>query len=196
MFGYGTRYARYDYLGGSGVWSPRLTVTVPLDGFRVKAFASRKALVPGAEEFAPSVTGVWLPPERTFSSLAADGRFVAEHVRHLQLSLERDLAAGVSVAVRAFDQRIDDQLIEIFDGAPGRAEQALGHYYVATAGDFDARGWGASMTQEMPGYVRGTIEYTVTTAFWDTDVRPVDGASGALGAGTGRREDSRSPDVD
>ncbi len=168
VFGYGTRYARYDYLGGNGVWSPRLTVTVPLDGFRVKAFASRKALVPGAEEFAPSITGVWLPPERTFSSLAADGRFVAEHVRHLQLSLERDLAAGVSVAVRAFDQRIDDQLIEIFDAAPGRAEQALGHYYVATAGDFDARGWGASMTQVMPGYVRGTVEYTVTTAFWDT----------------------------
>ena len=24
------------------------------------------------------------------------------------------------------------------------------------------------MTQEMPGYVRGTVEYTVTTAFWDT----------------------------
>ena len=82
VLGYGTGYARYDYLGGPGVWSPRFSVTVPLDGFRVKALASRKALVPGAEEFAPSVTGMWLPPERTFSSLAYDGRFTPEQVRH------------------------------------------------------------------------------------------------------------------
>ena len=37
-----------------------------------------------------------------------------------------------------------------------------------TAGDLDARGWGAGMTHEVPGYVRGTIEYTVTTAYWDS----------------------------
>jgi hypothetical protein len=167
IVGYGTGYARYDYLGGPGVWSPRLSVTVPMDGFRVKALASRKALVPGAEEFAPSVTGIWLPPERTFSSLSPDGRFIAEQVRHMQLSLERDLAAGVTVAVRGFDQRTQDQLIEIFDAAPGRVEQARGHYYVANGGDIDARGWGVSMTQEVPGFVRGALEYTVSTAYWD-----------------------------
>ena len=121
----------------------------------------------GAEEFAPSVTGIWLPPERTFSSLAYDGRFTAEQVGHVQISLERDLASGVTVSVRGFDQRIDNQLIEIFDSVPGRAEAALGHYYVATAGDIDARGWGAAMTHEVPGYVRGRLEYTVTEAVWD-----------------------------
>ena len=167
VLGYGTGYARYDYLGGSGVWSPRLSITLPAEGFRLKALASRKALVPGAEEFAPSVTGVWLPPERTFSSLAYDGRFVPEQVRHLQVSLERDLAAGVTVSVRGFDQRVDNQLIEIFDNVPGRADAALGHYYVATAGDIDARGWGAAMVHDVPGYVRGTIEYTVAAAYWD-----------------------------
>jgi hypothetical protein len=167
VFGYGTGYARYDYLPGAGVWSPRLSVTVPLDGLRVKALASQRALVPGAEEFAPSVTGVWLPPERTFSSLTRDGRFAAEHTRHLQVSIERDLAAGVAVSLRGFDQRTRDQLIEIFDVVPGRAETPLGHYYVATAGNIDARGWGVGMTQDVPGYVRGTIEYTVTTAHWD-----------------------------
>jgi hypothetical protein len=149
------------------VWSPRFSVTVPLDGFRVKALASRKVIVPGAEEFAPSVTGLWLPPERTFSSLAYDGRFTPEETRHVQIAIERDLAAGVSVSLRGFDQRVDNQLIEIFDVVPGRNETPLGHYYVATAGDLDARGWGAGMTQEVPGYVRGTIEYTVTTAYWD-----------------------------
>ena len=167
VLGYGTGYARYDYLGGPGVWSPRFSITLPAEGFRLKALASRKALVPGAEEFAPSATGMWLPPERTFSSLAYDGRFTPEHVRHLQVSLERDLASGVTVSVRAFDQRIDNQLIEIFDSLPGRAEAARGHYYVATAGNIDARGWGAAMMHEVPGFVRGTIEYTVTEAYWD-----------------------------
>jgi hypothetical protein len=167
VLGYGTGYARYDYLGGAGVWSPRFSVTVPLDGFRVKALASRKVLVPGAEEFAPSVTGLWLPPERTFSSLAYDGRFTTEQIRHLQIALERDLAAGVTVSLRGFDQRVDNQLIEIFDTIPGRNEAPLGHYYVANGGDIDARGWAAGMTHEVPGYVRGTIEYAVTTAYWD-----------------------------
>jgi hypothetical protein len=167
VLGYGAGYARYDYLGGPGVWSPRFSVTVPLDGFRVKALASRKVLVPGAEEFAPSVTGMWLPPERTFSSLAYDGRFTPEETRHLQIAIERDLAAGVTVSLRGFDQRVDNQLIEIFDVAPGSDEAPLGHYYVATAGDLDARGWGAAMTHEVPGYLRGTIEYTVTAAYWD-----------------------------
>ena len=168
ILGYGTGYARYDYLPGSGVWSPRLSVTLPAEGFRFKALASRKALVPGAEEFAPSVTGMWLPPERTFSSLAYDGRFTPEYVGHFQVSLERDLASGVTVAVRAFGQHIDNQLIELFDTVPGRAEMARGHYYVATAGDVDARGWGAAMTHEVPGFVRGTIEYTVAEAYWDS----------------------------
>jgi hypothetical protein len=167
VLGYGTGYARYDYLDGPGVWSPRLSITVPLDGFRVKALASRKAVVPGAEEFAPSATGVWLPPERTFSSLAHDGRFTPEYVRHLQVAIERDLAAGVSVSLRGFDQQIDNQLIEVFDVVPGSNEAPVGHYYVATGGDIDARGWAVAMTHEVPGYLRGTIEYTATTAYWD-----------------------------
>ena len=81
----------------------------------------------------------------------------------MQISLERDLASGVTVSVRGFDQRVENQLIEIFNAVPGRAEAALGHYYVATGGDFEARGWGAAMTHEVPGFVRGTLEYTVTT---------------------------------
>jgi len=167
ILGYGTGFARYDYLPGAGVWSPRLTVTVPLDGFRIKALASQKALVPGAEEFAPSVIGIWLPPERTFSSFASDGRFRPEHTRHLQLSLERDLDSGVTVAVRGFTQRVNDQLVEMFGiDLPGRPITPLGHYFVGSAGDIDARGWGVSMVQEVPGYVRGTIEYTVATAYW------------------------------
>jgi hypothetical protein len=167
VVGYGTGYARYDYLNGSGLWSPRFTITLPMNGFRVKALASQHAVVPGAEEFAPSVTGIWLPPERTFSSLAADGVFRPEQTRHLQVSLERDLDAGVTVAVRGFTQHVNDQLVEVFGvDMPGRPQTPLGHYLVGTAGDISARGWGVSMIQEVAGYVRGTLEYTVTTAYW------------------------------
>ena len=138
VLGYGTGFARYDYLPGSGLWSPRFTVTLPLNGMRIKALASQRAVVPGAEEFAPSVTGLWLPPERTFSSLAADGVFRPEQTRHLQVSLERDLDAGVTVAVRGFTQRINDQLVEVFGvDMPGRPQTPLGHYFVGTAGDIE-----------------------------------------------------------
>jgi hypothetical protein len=83
------------------------------------------------------------------------------------VSLERDLDAGVTVAVRGFTQHVNDQLVEVFGvNMPGRPETPLGHYFVGTAGDINARGWGVSMIQEVAGYVRGTLEYTVTTAYW------------------------------
>jgi hypothetical protein len=168
IVGYGTAFARYDYLEGSGLWSPRASVTIPIDGFRLQAVASRRALVPGAEEFAPSVNGLWLPPERTFSSLSSDGRFRPEQTQHVEVSLERDLTPGMSVAVRGFNQHVTDQLVEMFSAADvlGRFQSPVGHYYVGTAGDVDARGWGVAMTQELPGYVRGTIEYRIARAYW------------------------------
>jgi hypothetical protein len=167
IVGYGSAFARYDYLEGSGLWSPRVSVTIPLDGFRLEAVSSRHAVAPGAEEFAPSVNGLWLPPERTFSSVSAGGRFRPEETQHTQISLERDLAPGVSVTFRGFDQRVTDQLVEMF-GAQllGGTGTPMGHYFVGTAGDFDARGWGMAITQEVSGYVRGTVEYTVARAYW------------------------------
>ena len=48
----------------------------------------------------------------------------------------------------------------------GGPKTPLGHYFVGTAGDIDARGWGVGMTQQVPGYLRSTIEYTVATAYW------------------------------
>jgi hypothetical protein len=57
--------------------------------------------------------------------------------------------------------------VEIFSGdLAGRSQSPLGHYFVGTAGDVDARGWGMALSQDVQGYVRGTIEYTVATADW------------------------------
>ena len=166
VLGYGTGFARYDYLSGSGFWSPRVSVTVPFDGVRVKAVASQREVVPGAEEFAPSVAGLWLPPQHTFSSLAVDGAFRPERTRHMEIAVERDLAAGVIVSVRGFGQHVNDQLVEMFGVDPGHPETSPGHYFVGNAGDIDARGWGVGMTHEVPGYLRSTIEYTVATTYW------------------------------
>jgi hypothetical protein len=75
--------------------------------------------------------------------------------------------------VRGFTQRIDDQLVEMFGvEMPGGAQTPLGHYFVGTAGDIDARGWGVSLIQEIAGYVRGELEYTVTTAYWLPNSNP------------------------
>src|SRR5439155_20299903 len=123
VIGYGSGFARYDYLPASGLWSPRLNVTIPINGFRITALASHRVLAPGAEEFSPSVAGLWLPPERTFSSLARDGAFKPEQTRQMEVAIERDLDAGVTVTVRGFGQRVKDQLIEMFGvDLPGRPE--------------------------------------------------------------------------
>ena len=167
ILGFGSGYARYDYLNESGLWSPQLSVIVPINGFRLKALASRRAIVPGAEEFAPSVTGLWLPPERTFSSVSLDGRFRAELSRQMQMSMERDIRGGIIVSLRAYRQRVDDQLVALFGvDLPGQRPASLGHYFVGTAGDVDARGWGVGFRQEIPKYLRSSVEYSVATADW------------------------------
>jgi hypothetical protein len=142
-------------------------VIVPIKGLRFKGQASRRAVVPGAEEFAPSVTGLWLPPERTFSSVLPDGRFRAEFARHMQFSVERDIRSGLILSVKTYRQQIDDQLIAIFGlNMPGSRPTSLGHYFVGSAGDLDARGWGVGIQQEIPGHLRGSVEYSVASTEW------------------------------
>jgi hypothetical protein len=165
---YGSRYARYDYLNGPGLWSPRVSISVaPIDRLRVNAAASQRTLAPGAEEFSPPSTGLWLPPERTFAPLSPDGQFRAEQTRHYEVSVERDVTDGLVMAVRAFRQRVDDQLVTMFGvRVPGEPEADIGNYHVGTAGDVDARGWGVGVTHEITGYVRSSVDYSVTTATW------------------------------
>jgi hypothetical protein len=143
-----------------------VSVTIPIERFRLKAGTSRRAVVPGAEEFAPSVTGVWLPPERTFSSLSSDGRFRTEQTQHTQVSVERDLGPGVTLSIRGFNQKVTDQLVEIFTDELAGQHPGRGHYFVGVAGDVDARGAGVGLTSVVARYLRGSIEYTMATASW------------------------------
>ena len=167
---YGGRYARYDYLDARGLISPRVALTVePVDHFRISGVLSRRALAPGAEEFMPRMdSGIWLPPQRTFSSL--NGRPLdAERGNHVEVAVERDIAQA-TVSVRAFRQQIADQMVTVFGlDLPGPAA-SLGHYFIGNAGDFQATGVSVGARAAIAGRVHGSVEYSVArTQFTSPD---------------------------
>jgi hypothetical protein len=166
---YGSRYARYDYLDGRTLISPRLALTLaPSDHFRINAVASRRAFAPGAEEFLPpGDNGVWLPPQRTFSSVS--GRpLEAERTTHVELGLERDLGTASAVSVRAFRQEVADQLVTMFGiDLAGLPPASLGHYFVGNYGNVQARGVSTGF-RTVAGRVQGSVEYSLTRAEWES----------------------------
>jgi hypothetical protein len=167
---FGARYARYDYLDGKSLLSPRVQLTLsPGDHFRINTLVSRRAIAPGAEEFLPpGDNGIWLPPQRTFSSLDSGRPLDAEHTTHFEVELERDLGSASAVSVRAFRQHVDDQLVTMFDvEVPGQPPATLGHYFVGNYGALGARGVSASFRTQVAGRVRGSVEYSLTSAQWN-----------------------------
>ena len=167
---YGAKYARYDYLTDAGLFSPRTTVTITpstSDTFRLRATVSRRAVAPGAEEFIPPPTGLWLPPERTFSPVSGRSGFTPEHVDHFEVAAEREWFGASLIGVRVFRQKVEDQLVTLFGVAPqGTAGAGLGHYYVASGGDVHTRGWGLGVSRSMSGGLRASVDYTHTDASW------------------------------
>jgi hypothetical protein len=162
---YGAVYSRYDYLNSRGLVSPRVEMTVkPAANIRMTAAVSRRALVPGAEEFVPpGEAGIWLPPQRTFSSLAGYG-FEAERTLHAEVGLEGDLGPS-TFGVKAFRQHVDDQLVTIFGAdLPHQPAAQLGHYLVGNVGDVDATGYVATFRTGLRGRVHGSLEYTLANA--------------------------------
>ena len=168
---YGARYARYDYLAQRSLFSPRLDVTVTPTGrpaFRLTAGVSRHAVAPGAEEFLPPPErGLWLPPERTFSSVSPRRGFVPERINHAEIGAEREWTGVLVIGVRAFHQSVEDQLVTLFGIAPpGGAAATLDHYYVASAGNLDASGWGVRMSRPFAEHAHASVDYTSVDARW------------------------------
>lgn len=169
---YGAKYARYDYLNQRGLLSPSVGVVLtPADkSVRLNASVSRREIAPGAEEFLAPATGLWLPPQRTFSAIGGPDGYGRERVDTLEVRGEKQFGNDLVLAVRAFKQQVDGQVVAMFGLAQAQSPVAsIGHYYVATAGDFDARGWGVSLSRTVIDGIRASVDYTQTDADW---VRP------------------------
>jgi hypothetical protein len=160
---FGTEYARYDYLSRRALLSPRVELTLtPATNTRLTASLSQRSLAPGAEEFLPpGDAGIWLPPQRTFSSFNQKDPFVAERTISASVGLERDLGTS-TFAVRAFRQHVDDQLVTVFGAeVPGQPTAKIGHYLVGNTGDISASGVSAEFRAVIASRVHGALQYSV-----------------------------------
>jgi hypothetical protein len=166
--GYGAQYANYAYLEHSHLLSPRASVTIqPVadDPLRLYALVSHRESAPGADEFAPSSIGVWLPPERTFSQVSR-GAFSPERVDHVEVAAEREWPGMIVLGVRVFRQEVDDQVVTMFGLTLADSVRGVGHYHVGSAGDFSARGFGVSVSRTVGDGVRASVDYTQASALW------------------------------
>ena len=141
---YGARYARYDYLDERSLLSPRVALTVDAGRALPHQRAARRsrAVAPGAEEFLPpSDSGIWLPPQRTFSSLepGAPLRGRAHRPRRGR-GRARPRRRVDRVAARVPSARRRSARHDVRRRRAGRAGAQLGHYFVGNAGDVDATG--------------------------------------------------------
>jgi hypothetical protein len=166
--GYGAKYARYDYLVDRGLWSPRASIAITpsqRDSLTVRATASHREVAPGAEEFLPSSIGPWLPPQRTFAHVS-HAAFRPERHDQMEMAVERTWPGGVLIGVRAFRQRVEDQVVTLFGVAVADVPAGVGHYQVGSAGDFDALGWGVSVSRVVGNHVRAAVDYTQANTEW------------------------------
>lgn len=168
---YGAKYARYDYLEDRALWSPRVSLAVQpngTDAFTIRATVSRREVAPGAEEFLPSAIGLWLPPERTFSPLA-HGTFRPERHDQFEFGVDQTLAGSVTLGVRVFDQRVDNQLVTLFGVGiiDPSVSPASSHYEVGSAGAYDARGWGVTISRAVSDRLRASLDYSEADATWN-----------------------------
>lgn len=163
---YGGSYARYDYVAGHGLFSPRVELTIaPTDGTRLAAALSRREIAPGAEEFLPpGDAGIWLPPQRTFSSVEPGRPFSPERLTQASLSFEQDFRASTLV-IRAFHQDVSGQLVTLFGAdLPGQPAAKLGHYFVGNAGRASADGCAAEFRTVFASRVHGSVAYSFARA--------------------------------
>jgi hypothetical protein len=188
--GYGAKYAKYDYLADRGLWSPRASVTLQpssRDSLKVRATVSHREVAPGAEEFLPPSIGPWLPPQRTFAHVA-HGVFRPERHDQMEVAVERQWPGDFVIGVRAFRQRVEDQVVTLFGVAVADAPAGIGHYQVGSAGDYDARGWGVNVSREVSDHLRASIDYTQADSAWRGQAADID-ALRVLAASVVRNDD-------
>jgi hypothetical protein len=165
---YGLRIDRHDYVALPDLVSPHAGARFQVaPRTRVAVSAAQHVVAPGANEFLPpNSSGVWLPPERTFSPLDRGSSLRAGRVRAYDVAVERDFgdaAVATTVSVRRFRQFSRHQVATLFGT---RSRRGAGHYRVATPGDVAIDGWGVSVVRRVTRRVQAAVDYTVSAARW------------------------------
>lgn len=166
---YGLRWDRYSYIAKTpNLLSPHAGVRLGVGRqFSIVSDVAQRMVAPGSTEFLPpAVAGPWLPPERTFSSLSASGRFRAERVRHFDIGVEQAFDGGRAISLRRFRQEIDDQTATIFGLETDGTSWAPGHYSVASIGAVSIDGWALRAAGTLSPRLSGSIEYSVGRTQW------------------------------
>ena len=74
-----------------------------------------------------------------------------QNLEHYEVGVDR-LLNGATIGVRAFRQQVDDQMVTLFGlRRPDGPAEALGHYYVGTAGDASIDGVTVSFSHALTG---------------------------------------------
>ena len=95
---------------------------------------------------------------------------------------------GATIALRAFEQRIDDQTVTVF--GLRRSDAGVARSLLRRLGRRrDVRGVGVTFTHALAENIRGSVDYSIATANWTNAAAPVDYAvldpMGALGGPSG-----------
>jgi hypothetical protein len=164
---YGLRLDSYDYVAGSPLLSPTLGARVALiERIAVTVEGVHLAVAPGAAEFQPPASaGLWMPPERTFSSLRQSVPLRAERVQRLAVGLERVFGDGDearTVKIRRFREATDGQLATFF----GLGRRGAAHYVTAAVGDVELDGWTVGVAGRLAPGLRGSVDYSIAGASW------------------------------
>lgn len=167
----GLRVERYDYLLDPTLVSGRLGVRQNLPGrLTLVAVAAPHMVAPGADQFTPPAsTGVWLPPERTFSSLEPGRALRPQRIELYEFGADAALRRGddgvgaVNLRVRRFSEHSSHQMATIF--GLDEASQ-VGHYYIGSPGAVAIDGWLIGLSGQFTPEVVGRIDYSTTTGEW------------------------------
>ena len=176
------------------LFSPRLSATITPDRAahsraRPRASARARARRSSCRRRDARV----LPPQRTFAPLTRDG-FFTEDCEHYEVGVEQVLS-GATLGVRAFQQRVDDQLVTVFGLRRPDAEAVGDSGTTSSPAPATSTSWlglDASRTRLLAN-VRGSVDYSFAAADVDDDPPRRDCVAGALRAvGAARRRANAS----
>jgi hypothetical protein len=165
---------RFDYLAVPNLFGGSVALRHDLSSrLVIVAEASDQQIAPAAFEFrAPSASGIWLPPERTFSVFGTRRPIGAERVQRTGVGVAislgkagaaREAADRPSLSVWRVQERSADQIAVLFAGG---GQRQTGHYYVGTVGSVAIDGWRIGAAGRIGRSARGRVDYAVTRALW------------------------------